>query len=818
MMKKTNLLRFFLGCISAILVVPVSAAHPEVKVVTYYISAEGNDQNNGRKSTPLKSIHRAHQLAANAFGRREIHFVFQDGVHYLDSTLVITSAQSGKENCPVIYRAEHSGKAVVSGGKRLSLSWKKWSGPIYCASLTDASVTEIDQLYVNGQRKPMARFPNRRGKNVYDTWDLSLNATPNAALDLFQPQRVASWKHPAGAYIHAMHGSLWGDMHWVVKGVIRKKEGDCLITEGGWQNNRPSSMHPVYRIIENVFEELDEPGEWFYDASAKMIFYYPEAHENLARARFECVRLAELVRFEGERDATVSHTSFEGLVFRHAARTFMENKEPLLRSDWTICRKGAMTYAGAVDCKVVDCEFDQVGGNAICVNGYNRNLLFSRCYIHDSGANGIAFVGDPSSVRSPLFRYGNQQYETIDRTCGPKNDLYPADCRVEECLLTRTGRVEKQTAPLQISMSYQITVNHCSIYEVPRAGINISEGTFGGHVIEYCDVFDTVLETGDHGSFNSWGRDRFWSPDIGWTSVQVQKDSSLVNLDMLASNIIRNSRWKCNHGWDIDLDDGSSHYRIYNNILLNGGLKLREGYDRRVYNNIVINNSLHPHVWYRNSGDVVQHNIFFSSYFPISMNVDIPQGDSWGKCIDHNFFASNATDVRRYSEGKCDAHSLVGNPQFVNAENGDYRVRGKSPALQIGFTNFDSQHFGVTYPPLRRIARTPILPEIFIGQVQGSSSVSLWHKAKIKNVETPGEQSATGMKDMNGVLVVAVDAASELGQSGLKANDVILAIDGRKVSNVNELVEAERHTKRCNGFKLAIWRNQTSESIEVAFY
>lgn len=32
-------------------------------------------------------------------------------------------------------------------------------------------------------------------------------------------------------------------------------------------------------------------------------------------------------------------------------------------------------------------------------------------------------------------------------------------------------------------------------------------------LIEYNDVFDTVKETGDHGSFNSWGRDRFWHPN-----------------------------------------------------------------------------------------------------------------------------------------------------------------------------------------------------------------------------------------------------------------------------------------------------------------
>lgn len=62
-------------------------------------------------------------------------------------------------------------------------------------------------------------------------------------------------------------------------------------------------------------------------------------------------------------------------------------------------------------------------------------------------------------------------------------------------------------------MAARITVDHNSIYRVPRAGINIGDGTWGGHRITHNDVFDTVLQTGDHGAFNSWGRDRYWHPD-----------------------------------------------------------------------------------------------------------------------------------------------------------------------------------------------------------------------------------------------------------------------------------------------------------------
>jgi len=111
-------------------------------------------------------------------------------------------------------------------------------------------------------------------------------------------------------------------------------------------------------------------------------------------------------------------------------------------------------------------------------------------------------------------------------------------------------------------------------------GINISEGTFGGHLIEGCDVFDTVRETGDHGSFNSWGRDRFW----GLKDVPDGKLPDLALLDAVETTVIRNSRWRCDHGWDVDLDDGSSNYLIENNLFLNGGLKLREGFHRTVRN------------------------------------------------------------------------------------------------------------------------------------------------------------------------------------------------------------------------------------------
>lgn len=781
------------------------------KSIDIYVSPNGNDNQTGSKNQPAQSLSQAKSLANKYNGNSAVNIILNDGTYYLEETLIFKPEDSGTEKFPVTWQAANEGKAVISGGILLDLKWKPYRDGIYRVKIEGNKT--IDQLYVNGQRQRMARFPNAvAGKNVFDTWDLIHTREPDPENDPLDPERIATWKNPEGAYVHAMHMALWGDMHWQVTG---RNANGSLKMEGGWQNNRPSPMHPRYRMVENVFEELDVPGEWFFDERKSMLYYFPFPDTDIDSAKIEIVRLKHLIEFQGTKENPVQFVHLKGLVFKHAARSFMENREQLLRSDWTVYRGGALVFNGATECVVENCEFDQLGGNSIFVNNYNRRLTFKSCYIHHGGANGIAFVGDPEMVRSPLFRYGVQDFEKMDRTPGPKGENYPADCLVEDCLITMTGRDEKQTSPVQISMSHKITVRHCSIYDVPRAGINISEGTFGGHVIENCDVFNTVLETGDHGSFNSWGRDRFWTPNILETAAEIEKNPKLYKLDILDSNIIRNSRWRCDHGWDIDLDDGSSWYRIYNNVLLNGGLKMREGYNRKATNNIIINNSLHLHVWYPESGDVFKHNIVFGAYRPAAMQRALAPDDKWGKEIDYNLFATNLEEMEKFRINGCDTNSIVGDPLFVDAAAGDFRVQENSPALHIGFENFPMDQFGVTSEKLKEIAKTPEIPKFTVSSKSTTKMVYEWLDGSVKNIETLGEQSASGLSSMSGVLILKVPENSTLENFGFVKSDVIVAVNGEEVKNFEQLQNLLEKKNEKKSFAVSLMRDQKIQNIRI---
>ncbi len=778
---------------------------------TIYVSPTGNDKNPGTHAKPVHTFAKAQELARKLPSKKGVEVVFAAGTYYLPKTVVLTSADNG-----FVYRSETEGAAVLSGGKLLNLNWKPYKSGIYEASMpTDM---DIDQLFINGERQRMARYPNAiPGRIIFDTWEAKPRIKTDSVNNPLRPEKIASWKNPEGGYIHAMQIYLWGGMHYLIKG---KNADGTLKTEGGWQNNRPSEMHGAYRFVENIFEELDAPGEWYYNKSQRKIYFMPKAGTDLKTAKVEVVRLKNLVEFAGSKANPVKSVRLEGFVFSQAARTFMENKEPLLRSDWTIYRGGAVMFNGAESCMVENCEFDHLGGNAIFVNKYNKGIAVRGCYIHNCGASGVAFVGDTLAVRSPQNFVKRIDIDKVDRTPGVRCDNYPQDCLVENCLITLIGRDEKQTAGVQVSMSYKIRINHCSIYDVPRAGINFGEGTFGGHIIENCDIFNTVLETGDHGSFNSWGRDRFWAGDPKLTVAEVAKNPEMPTWDMLAPNIIRNNRWRCDHGWDVDLDDGSSNYQIYNNLMLNRGLKLREGYNRTVTNNIILSSSIHPHCWYPNSNDVIKNNIIFRPYMPALMNKSIAPDGIWGKEIDNNLFVCEAKTMARYAVNGCDKNSVFADPQFVDAKSGDFRVKEGSPALKMGFVNFPMNQFGVQKPSLKRIAKTPELPEVVINIPVATATIekpaTTWMDVVLR--EPAGdEMSAYGVGfDDGGVLFTLVADNSLAAKSGFRTGDLLQSINGVKIKTIQQLkdyITANATRKQKHIF--TVIRNQNPMKVTI---
>jgi hypothetical protein len=712
----------------------------------------------------------------------DIKIVVEEGEYQLAKPIFIGSSLNR-----LSIEAAKGANVVIKGTQDLNLKWEKYQNGIYKAKVG----THLNQLVVNGKLKTLARFPNINPDQRF--W--------NGYTSLMEAEkRIKTYKNPRGVILHTMHRGLWGGFHYKVQSVYNGN----IDYSGGFQNNRPSPKHQKYNMVENALEELDAPGEWFL--SGNTLFYYPEKNEDINKLRVEAVKLKSFINVVGTETNPVEDFSINGITFKFSSRTLFERFEQLLRSDWCMYRGAVLFFENSKNSSVKNCTFEYLEGNVILMSRYNENNLVYGNHIHDCGASGISFVGDHSAVRSPSYTYHEYvPYDELDLEIGPKNNQYPRNCTADNNLIYRTGTIENQTAGVQIAMAMDIKVSHNSIYDVPRSGINVGDGTWGGHIIEYNDVFKTVQASSDHGSFNSWGRDRFWIPNHGMMDKLTAQNPSIPFLDAIHTSKIRYNRMKCEHGWDIDLDDGSSNYEVYSNLCLRGGIKLREGFFRKVYNNVCVNNSFHPHVWFKTCGDQVYSNIFTTRIRDIRLA-------SWGTKFDENIYVSK--DQLEYSQSKgVGKNSIYTNPHFVNPVEGDFRVKSTSKALKSGFQNFDMDKFGVQVPALKAIAKTPVIPALVFETDFNSGKEIKWLGAKIKNISSVDEASAYGLPGAWGVELKDLSPKSPLTKSGFKDGDVVVNVAGVKAINISKLMNTYDGENWKGQFYMTVFRNQKEHKI-----
>ena len=688
-----------------------------------YVSQNGSDANSGTMSQPFATLAAAQEEARQYAGKEAVTVWVDGGVYHLDQTLRFSETDSGTAAAPITYRSAPGEAVTLKGSLPLDpMKWELWKDGIYKQLLKGSALEgrEINQLFMSDERMVRARFPNWDYSNPLRTGDGYLMAggedSPSMEKITWRAgpldERVQKWSNPEKGILHAFHARNWGNFQFRI-GSVDVESRTFHFSDGGWQAQRRergvggkgSHSSPFY--IENIFEELDVQFEWYHDPETDTLYFKPPAGLDLATVNVEAASLNCLIQVEA-----AEHLHFEGFRLTQTRATFLETYEDLARGDWAIHRGGAVYFKNSQNCSVKDFHIEKIGGNGIFVDGFNEEIHISGCLIENTGESAVCFVGEPKAVREYQTWVSDKRGKITDLEPGPQTEDYPRNCSVNNTITRDVGVYGKQTSGVFVSMAMDITIDHVSVYRIARAGITFNDGTWGGHVMSNCDIYDTILDTGEHGPFNSWGRERFWN------GSKLKKD--WVLLDSLKPNILRNNRvgnYRSSvsaGNWTIDLDDGSSLYEIYDNLMIGSTLKLRDGYFREVTNNIMVSAvPLGFHVWPGdNSEDVFKRNITVVAgsvegrnsktrtlLGPIRMPKNIAD---WGT-FDHNlwwnvnqpgFSAGKVADSLESWQQYQGKHSVVADPMFVDPEKRNYQVKPESPALNLGFKNFPMDQFG----------------------------------------------------------------------------------------------------------------------------
>ncbi len=382
--------------------------------------------------------------------------------------------------------------------------------------------------------------------------------------------------------------------------------------------------------------------------------------------------------------------------------------------------------------------------------------------------------------------------------------------------MRRFGVVEKQATGVQISMSMGITIRHCSIYEASRAGINISEGTFGGHLIEFCDVFDTVRETGDHGSFNSWGRDRFWRLEDAPADELPQAGAA---------------------------GRGRAHRAAQQPLALRPRLGRRPG--RRLVELRDLQQPVperRPETARRIPPPRLEQHRRQQQPAPARL---VRQQRRRGH---QEHLHGRLPPCRRHAEGqvgKDRSTTTCSPPRMPTAPSSPPTVampirwsatrcssirptatiacRTGSPALKLGFENFPMDQFGVQKPALKKIARTPELPAAQADSTHDTTAAAEGDDALLAWSASAGPRRARRIRRSASARNPAVSTwpmcrpVRRPPRDGFKTDDLIQSVNDRPVRQLSDLLRL-RDAAAGQPLSVGIVRGQQAQTLQVDSY
>lgn len=283
-----------LTLILALLLAPLAA----LQAAELYVATNGDDKAAGTLDAPFQTIQRAFDQA----GPGDTIFL-REGTYREQVSL---TSKSGTEGAPITLTAYQKEKPIISGLDVLKLEWqatpqtgvyvasfdtkplgrKKSAGGKKPAREKKSSEPSVSQLFYNGKPMLEARWPNvPKDANgdwnffsphawaVVDTSDNSYGTISDADLaatgwDVTGAQAVLNVDHQYWCWTRKVQNHSAGSKAFNYDKDLGSSVGKTY--EGGDQSTFNDDRYYLF----GMRQFLDAPGEWFFDAEAKQLYFY----------------------------------------------------------------------------------------------------------------------------------------------------------------------------------------------------------------------------------------------------------------------------------------------------------------------------------------------------------------------------------------------------------------------------------------------------------------------------------------------------------------------------------------------------------------
>lgn len=548
-------------------------------------------------------------------------------VYQLTEPITISST---KENQQIIIKNAEGTTPVLSGNIDINGSdFRLVEGKSYYSLQLPQTAKQGEfwpqfrDLYLNGERLQLAKSNEEQFKTDSE---YTLDALDHAVFSenkLYVAPSLAEKFDGSPNMPELCINIEWTNRIFPVKSFGEKEYKVDLLLSGGyvtpisvtdeiWQTYQSNDGNKVpfkgrTYWFQNHLALLDEAGEFYYDDENGIIYVYPTNGTDMSSSTVSYPALEKLIVLEDSTNVTIEGLSFTGTtsnyVSEHGFNGQLGGVHATTEDKQYIIPAAAIYSKNSEYLTIQDCNFDELGGHAIFLDGKNRQTAVRNNTITDVAMSAIV-LGKQTPSWSAEYE---QRHITIS-----SNDIY----NVATNYLCSPA--------ISIPRVRYLTVTHNTIKHTPYSGIKVGWMTEAGKgmniyrtEIAYNRIEDNMYALNDGAAIYVGGAN------------STHSDTGLFN--QIHDNYLVAGASQSSKIYDgIYLDMDSSNYDVYSNVVqgfadgqshrpifVQDSVEDQWGYNITVRNNFTTNGTISeeypnvdktPNGAYANRNVVISHN------------------------------------------------------------------------------------------------------------------------------------------------------------------------------------------------------------------
>lgn len=503
-----------------------------------WVDASAGKNGDGTEAKPFDTIEKAKDYVRTLRDSMEGDILVKilPGEYKLTQKLVFDEKDAGKNGYRVIYKGTNAlKKPVITGGTEIK-GWTPHENGVWKADASDIADTRT--LYINGYAAVRAR-----SKYVYTFGSAYDDPETEYPIDGYYISKLNFPVVSNPEDVEIVFNQLWTAQRVALKDIISDDENNSWIIVGDQphfyhgQINYNESLRPLpgsKGYLENAYELIDEPGEFYFDRETKQIYYYPFPEENLNTAEVIAGTTEGMLDIKGsDKENRAEGLTFNNIDFRHStwldvSRTGLytfqaddlidENQDPGNVQGNGRTMPGAIHVQRARDITFTNCNFQNLGMSAIVMDEHVEDSVINGNTIHDISGTAVSVGTWRVSEYTP-------------------NDLCE-DIEITNNVMHRTGLDYYGSPAVAVYYARRIKTEHNDIMDTPYTGITYGWGwgsswpkknDVGGHSISYNKIEDNSNTVKDGGPIYTLGEMR--NTQIKYNYLKNSRDFGGIYFD-----------------------------------------------------------------------------------------------------------------------------------------------------------------------------------------------------------------------------------------------------------------------------------------------